>query len=90
LIIGQICPDILILAHISGYLTSAQRFTLREHYIVCTVTCSRRWIRSASVRTEVKDVLTRAGLGVIVDQLTDAPIRDRFDLQGYLRHCGAK
>jgi len=42
------------------------------------------------VRTEVKDVLTRAGLGVIVDQLTDAPIRDRFDLQGYLRHCGAK
>jgi hypothetical protein len=35
--------------------------------------------------------LAREGrLGVIVDQLTDAPIRDRFDLEGYLRHCGAR
>jgi hypothetical protein len=29
-------------------------------------------------------------LGVIVDQLTDAPIRDRFDLEGYLRHCAPR
>jgi hypothetical protein len=29
-------------------------------------------------------------LGTIVDQLTDAPIRDRFDCEGYLRHNGAR
>jgi hypothetical protein len=51
-------PHRVIVAHGSGDLTSAQRVTLRAHYIVGTVRCSRRWIRSASVRTEVKDVLT--------------------------------
>jgi hypothetical protein len=29
-------------------------------------------------------------LGTIVEQLADAPIRDRFDLDGYLRHNGAR
>jgi hypothetical protein len=29
-------------------------------------------------------------LGTIVEQLTDAPIRDAYDLQGYLRHNGAR
>jgi hypothetical protein len=41
LIIGQIRPDILILAHFSGYLTSAPQFTLRRHYIVCAARFSR-------------------------------------------------
>jgi hypothetical protein len=29
-------------------------------------------------------------LGTIVEQLTDTPIRDAWDLQGYLRHNGAR
>jgi hypothetical protein len=29
-------------------------------------------------------------LGTIIEQLQDAPIRDRFDLEGYLRHNGAR
>jgi hypothetical protein len=29
-------------------------------------------------------------LGTIVEQLTDAPIRDRCDCEGYLRHNGAR
>jgi hypothetical protein len=41
LIIEQLWPDILILDHISGYLTNAQLFTLREHYIVCAARCTR-------------------------------------------------
>jgi hypothetical protein len=54
------CPHRVTVARCSGDLTSAQRLTFRGHYIVGTVRGSRRWIRSASVRTEVKDVLTRA------------------------------
>jgi hypothetical protein len=53
----QIWPDTFILGHFSGNLTSAQRFTTRDHYLVGAARGSRRWIRLASFRTEVKDVV---------------------------------
>ncbi len=61
--------------------------------------------RDARVRTSLnwplirQDVLEKLALawlaeegtlGAIVAQLTDAPIRDRWDLEGYLRHCGPR
>jgi len=55
--IGQMCPGILIVAHMSGSLTSAQRFPLRAHDIVRTARGSRLCIRSAAFPTEVKDVV---------------------------------
>jgi hypothetical protein len=52
------CPDTLIWGHCSGRLTSAQRFTIRAHYSVCAARCSCLCIRSASVRTDVQEVMT--------------------------------
>jgi len=57
--IRQSCPDPLILGHCSRNLTSAQRFTIREHYIVCTARDSRLCIRSAAFPTGVKEMLAR-------------------------------
>ena len=51
-------PDTLILVDCSGNLTSAQRFTTREHDIVSAARCSRHWIRSASFRTGVEEIVT--------------------------------
>src|SRR4029450_8032540 len=45
--IRHICPATLILGHFPGNLISAQRFTIRAHYVVCAVWC-RSW-RSLSV-----------------------------------------
>ena len=61
----------------------------REAYV-------RQALQWEQIRQDVLETLALAWLeregrlGVIVDQLTDAPIRDRFDLEGYLRHCGAR
>src|SRR5262245_10403581 len=45
LVIGQICPEILILAHMSGSHTSAQRSPLRAHAIVGATRGSRLCLR---------------------------------------------
>jgi hypothetical protein len=55
LLIGQICPDLLIVVHLLGSLTSAQRFTLRALDLVGAARGSRLCIWSAAFPTAVSE-----------------------------------